>query len=426
MDARAATRAHWTEPGKKGVFAYVDDAGRPRGFLLWGIFGRVDTARELIPSGSLHRRGRACRARRLTRVIGKLGAARRKLAIPLRDPARGVRRPAQRDAFEADVDVGMVVLVCASVATRWTNAIASRNPAKENSRVSAESSLAPAFRNITTTGMPQGGGKLRRSRKRRQGTELLCEWVFRAAAHVLVLVLARASRPAAGRRPRRHGHRSPRGLRARAGPPRSRRDPAPGEDGAGQCRRATGSISRGESPVLGRYLDSESDLFVDAALLAALGSVTGEHGLSLAAFVVLTLVLGIKLNVERLFRRERGAISDPMPAARGIAGLLERVYGSSTPRRTARGGLRRRRLARARAGPEARLAYHDRWTVAIIANFGLSTQLAALGLCLALGRPAAYLWLVLGCGLAVIALAGRRELLLRRALPVVVPGDKKP
>jgi 3-phenylpropionate/trans-cinnamate dioxygenase ferredoxin reductase subunit len=52
VDARAATRAHWTEPGKKGVFAYVDDAGRPRGFLLWGIFGRVDTARELIRAGA--------------------------------------------------------------------------------------------------------------------------------------------------------------------------------------------------------------------------------------------------------------------------------------------------------------------------------------------------------------------------------------
>ena len=52
VDARAATRAHWTEPGKKGVFAYVDDAGRPRGFLLWGIFGRVDAARGLIRAGA--------------------------------------------------------------------------------------------------------------------------------------------------------------------------------------------------------------------------------------------------------------------------------------------------------------------------------------------------------------------------------------
>ena len=52
VDARAVTRVHWTEPGTKGVVAYVDDAGRPRGFLLWGIFGRVDDARGLIRAGA--------------------------------------------------------------------------------------------------------------------------------------------------------------------------------------------------------------------------------------------------------------------------------------------------------------------------------------------------------------------------------------
>ena len=89
-------------------------------------------------------------------------------------------------------------------------------------------------------------------------------------------------------------------------------------------------------------------------------------------------------------------------------------------------GFIERRLARRARALAARLAYHDRCTVATIANFGLSTQLAALGLCLALGRPAAYLWLVLGCGLAVAALAGRRELLLRRAGRRSQSRDEKP
>ena len=31
--------------------AFVDDAGRPRGVLLWGIFGKIDAARELIRAG---------------------------------------------------------------------------------------------------------------------------------------------------------------------------------------------------------------------------------------------------------------------------------------------------------------------------------------------------------------------------------------
>lgn len=51
IDSRSATLAHWTEPGKKGVVAYLGAAGPPRGFLLWGIFGRVDAARELIRAG---------------------------------------------------------------------------------------------------------------------------------------------------------------------------------------------------------------------------------------------------------------------------------------------------------------------------------------------------------------------------------------
>ena len=56
----------------------------------------------------------------------------------------------------------------------------------------------------------------------------------------------------------------------------------------------------------------------------------------------------------------------------------------------------------------------------MLANLGLSTQLAALGVCLALGRPAAYLGLVLGCGLGVAGLAARRERALRRPAPATM------
>ena len=33
------------------MIAYVDDAGRPRGFLLWDVWGKVDAARDLIRAG---------------------------------------------------------------------------------------------------------------------------------------------------------------------------------------------------------------------------------------------------------------------------------------------------------------------------------------------------------------------------------------
>src|SRR5712691_4516183 len=103
-----------------------------------------------------------------------------------------------------------------------------------------------------------------------------------------------------------------------------------------------------------------------------------------------------------------------MPPASGLAGLLGRVYGIVyAPHDRVIEGLVEARLRRLSADTDARLAYHDRATLAILANFGLSTQLAALGACLVLGRPGAYFWLVLGCGAALIPLAVRRERLVR-------------
>lgn len=260
--------------------------------------------------------------------------------------------------------------------------------------------------------MPVPAG-LRPARKRRQGTELLCELVFRPLAQLVVVVLAplRVPPPAvvlAGTATGlvaalelSRGHLLVAAILLQAKTVLDNAD--------GQLARHTGRES-----VLGRYLDSESDLLVDAALLAALGHVTGRPVLALAGFVVLTLVLGINFNVERLYRRERGDASDPMPPARGLARLLERIYGAVyAPQDRLVERFVEWRLART-SDPVRRLAYHDRWTVGVLANFGLSTQLAALGVCLAVGRPAAYLWLVLGCGAAVVALAARRELTLRR------------
>ena len=66
-----------------------------------------------------------------------------------------------------------------------------------------------------------------------------------------------------------------------------------------------------------------------------------------------------------------------------------------------------------RAGPQARLAYHDRETVSMLANLGMSTQLAVFGLCIALGRPLAFAWIAIAELGLVALLALRRELLIR-------------
>ncbi len=51
LDSRLETVADWSEPGEEGTVYYLDGAGKPRGVLLWNLFGRVDSARELIRAG---------------------------------------------------------------------------------------------------------------------------------------------------------------------------------------------------------------------------------------------------------------------------------------------------------------------------------------------------------------------------------------
>jgi NADPH-dependent 2,4-dienoyl-CoA reductase/sulfur reductase-like enzyme len=53
VDSQLETVAEWAEPNRKGVVAYVDEAGKARGFLLWDTWGKVDSARELIRAGAV-------------------------------------------------------------------------------------------------------------------------------------------------------------------------------------------------------------------------------------------------------------------------------------------------------------------------------------------------------------------------------------
>ncbi|MBI4172410.1 MAG: CDP-alcohol phosphatidyltransferase family protein [Actinobacteria bacterium] len=248
-----------------------------------------------------------------------------------------------------------------------------------------------------------------RSRKQSQGTEIVCEYVFRPLAHLVVLALLplRVPPPAvviAG---------AGVGLGAALGIARGHlvlgalllQLKTVLDNADGQLARASGRVT-----AFGRYLDSESDLLVNASVFAAFGAVTHEPWLALAAFLVLTLVLGVNFNLKWLYRRERGAIAGRTPSAQGAGAALERVYAVVyAPQDRLVEAFVEWRLRRLNADGSARLAYHDSWTVSVVANLGLSTQLAVLGLCLALGRPTAYLWIVMGCGVALVPLALRRE-----------------
>ena len=190
----------------------------------------------------------------------------------------------------------------------------------------------------------------------------------------------------------------------------------------GQLARASGRTS-----ALGRYLDTEADLVVNAAVFVALAHETGAPVLSAAAFCALTLVLSANFNAGVLYRRARGDIVVTQPSAREegiLARILERVYAAFFARQDrlfqAIWTSRLERLLAPSANSDARaratLAFHDGGTLAVHSNLGLSTQLFVLGICLALGVPAVYLWLTLGSLVLLPALELRRERRVRRAL----------
>jgi phosphatidylglycerophosphate synthase len=218
----------------------------------------------------------------------------------------------------------------------------------------------------------------------------VCEKVFRPLAHPLVLVLVRLRVPP----PVVVAASGAAGLAAAVGVGRGSFLGAALlvqlktllDNADGQLARLTGRTS-----AFGRYLDSEVDLLVNAALFAALGWTTGQPALALAGFLALTSVLSLNFNAERLAR----GTSDAEREAEGAAtGSLRRFYGVVY-------------------GPQDRLA---EWVVArrptltsersvsLLANLGMSTQLAAFGVLLAAGEPLVFAWLVLA-EVAVIVLA---------------------
>jgi archaetidylinositol phosphate synthase len=254
--------------------------------------------------------------------------------------------------------------------------------------------------------------RLGKSRKQKVVQERLCELVYRPLAHLVVVALLPLRVPpplvaaAAGATGITAAVELARGHLIVAALLVQLKTVLDNADG--QLARLSGRIT-----AFGRYLDSELDLFVNAALFAAAGWYTGRPLLAAVGFLALTTVLNVNYNLERLYRAERGGDAAAMPEATGRAdGLLRGLYlllyapQDRLVERFVAGRLRG-------AGPQARLTYHDRETVSVLANLGMSTQLAVFGLCIALGRPIAFAWIALAELGLVALLALRRELLIR-------------
>jgi len=232
----------------------------------------------------------------------------------------------------------------------------------------------------------------------------MCELVFRPVAHVVVLALAplRVPPPAvvlassacgvAGAVELARGHLLAAALLVQLKTVLDNAD--------GQLARLTDRVT-----VFGRYLDSECDLLVDAALFAALGWYTQRPFVAAAGFTALTAVLSINFNLERLARGAR-ASSDSSVLGRAYAALYgwqDRLVD---------------RFVEWRVGSGDAVRYHDTFTVSALANLGMSTQLAVFGVCLALGRPLVYVWLLLAQVAFVVLLLARRETLIQSSREV--------
>lgn len=228
------------------------------------------------------------------------------------------------------------------------------------------------------------------SRKRRKGYEFLCEAVFRPLAHPLVLVLARLRVPppavvvASGAAGIAGAVEIGRGSLVAAAILVQLKTLLDNADG--QLARLTGRTS-----AFGRYLDSEVDLLVNAALFAAIGWRYDAPLLAAAGFVALTSILSLNFNASRLSSRATAPAAEEAGAA---TALLRRVYGVVYAPQD--------RLAEWIVARRPSLVAPS--SVAVLANLGMSSQLAVLGVFLVLGRPLGFAWLAIG-ELAVIGLA---------------------
>jgi phosphatidylglycerophosphate synthase len=244
---------------------------------------------------------------------------------------------------------------------------------------------------------------------RRAGRELVLELVFRPLANALVPLLerARVAPPAVVLANAATGLLAAlvlyRGSFVAAAVLLQLKTLLDNADGA--LARATGRVT-----LTGRYLDTIADLVVNVAVFVALGHVTGSPILAAAAFVALTLTLAVDFNITELYWKAHGIVPAE-PLATGSAtertlaflyriwfGVLDRVVRGVSTRRFA-----------------DRPAY-DGIAVTVLANLGLTTQLAVLGVCLVLDSPSVYLWFTLACLLVLGALHARAELRVRNAV----------
>jgi CDP-alcohol phosphatidyltransferase-like enzyme len=286
-------------------------------------------------------------------LVGPAG----QLAVAVGDAALRVGRPADGDPPVADGDVGVVVLGLGHLGEAVDERDRGGEVVERQLALEGALPLAPPFGNAHG---PEYG-VWRRSRKQTPTREVVVELLYRPLAHLVVLALLPLRVPP----PAVVLANFAAGLAAAAAVVQGCYALAAALlvlktvlDGA--LARASGRVT-----AAGRYLDSECDLAVNAALWGAVGYVSGSPLLATAALLASTIVLSLNYNLRRLFRPEAGAMPDGGGVLRGIYRIVYESQDRLIEHLARRRGYR-----------------PGRGTLALFHNLGLATQHTAIVLCL--------------------------------------------
>ncbi|PYE55835.1 CDP-alcohol phosphatidyltransferase family protein [Deinococcus yavapaiensis] len=230
---------------------------------------------------------------------------------------------------------------------------------------------------------------LRETRKQRPGVEVLNEFVYRPLAQLLVPPLAKLKVPPEAVVMFHTGlglmaaRQIARGERVR--PALLLQVKTVLDNADGQLARATSKTS-----AVGRYLDTEMDTVVNAAMLLAM-----DRRLGLPALALQGLILTADFLLEKGYREARGEVFRPEPKLGSdgpLLNTLRSVYDVwFVPQEKVLTKVFERRFRMVDGRDEDRGTYHPRFATHVAANLGLTTQLAFAGALIALGKPRWYL-----------------------------------
>ena len=200
VDSRAATRRRLEGAEPQGRRRLRRRRGSPARLPALGRLGQGRRRARPDPGRRARRRGSACRdSPDQTSSSVRAASSRSRSVIP---PAEWVVQRTRTRRYRMSMSGWWF---SASASSRGGRRMRSpRGTTNSNSRSARRRSRSSLPRSRDQYG---ADGELRRSRKPRHGTELLCEYVFRPAAHSSCSRCS-AARPAAGGRARRQAHRA--------------------------------------------------------------------------------------------------------------------------------------------------------------------------------------------------------------------------